>query len=60
VDGILVPTENVSAFADAMDTLMGDESERRKLASHAPEILDRFGLQHVMSLWESCIELVTR
>jgi GalNAc-alpha-(1->4)-GalNAc-alpha-(1->3)-diNAcBac-PP-undecaprenol alpha-1,4-N-acetyl-D-galactosaminyltransferase len=59
VDGILVPTEDVPALAAAMDRLMADEHQRKSLATHAAKIVQRFGLEKVMTIWETLItELV--
>jgi len=60
VDGLLVPNEDVTALADAMDRLMGSETERNRLAARAPEIASRFGLEKVMEIWERALAQVIR
>lgn len=55
IDGILVPSDDVDALADAMARLMADERERRRLAAHAPQVTQRFGLENVMGMWEDVL-----
>ncbi len=52
VNGILVPPDDVSKLAEAMDQLMGNDAERRRLASHSSEISERYGLDAISLLWE--------
>ena len=56
IDGVLVPQQDVNALAGAMDRLMGNESERSRLALHAPEMLGRFSLERILSLWQRLFE----
>jgi glycosyltransferase involved in cell wall biosynthesis len=55
VDGILVPPRDAQAMAAALDRLMGDEAERKRLAARAPEVVERFGVEKVMSMWEELV-----
>lgn len=55
VDGILVPPEALEALATTIDSLMSDEEKRDRLAMRAPEVIDRFGLEKVMAMWETLI-----
>jgi glycosyltransferase involved in cell wall biosynthesis len=55
VDGVLVPQRDAQAMAAALHRLMGDEAERKRLASKAREVVERFGVAKVMSMWEELI-----
>jgi GalNAc-alpha-(1->4)-GalNAc-alpha-(1->3)-diNAcBac-PP-undecaprenol alpha-1,4-N-acetyl-D-galactosaminyltransferase len=52
IDGLLTPAGDMDALAAAMDWLMGDATVRARLASRAPEILERFNLDHVLERWD--------
>jgi GalNAc-alpha-(1->4)-GalNAc-alpha-(1->3)-diNAcBac-PP-undecaprenol alpha-1,4-N-acetyl-D-galactosaminyltransferase len=58
VNGLLVPTEDVNALAAGLDALMSDPAKRQQFAQTAPQILDRFGLEQVMKLWDKAIDRV--
>ena len=60
VDGLLVPAADINALAGAMDRLMSDESERKRLAAQARNVIHRFSINRIMGLWDSLIsDLVT-
>ena len=52
VDGVLVPPGDPAALASALDLLMGDPVLRARLAVHAPEVLDRFGIERISARWD--------
>lgn len=58
VDGILVPTEDVEALSDSLETLMTDFQKCSELRSEAVKVINRFDLSSIMSQWESLIEKV--
>lgn len=55
IDGILTPNQDIKALAAAMESLMSDEPRRQKLAIKAPEVLERFGLDSIITEWETLI-----
>jgi glycosyltransferase involved in cell wall biosynthesis len=61
VDGVLVPSEDVTELAAAMNQLMADSQERLRLAARAPEVVTRFGIDRILGLWERIFsDLLTR
>jgi len=51
-DGLLTPTGDAEALAVAMDRLMSSDAERERLGRRAVEVLERFGLEKVMGMWD--------
>jgi GalNAc-alpha-(1->4)-GalNAc-alpha-(1->3)-diNAcBac-PP-undecaprenol alpha-1,4-N-acetyl-D-galactosaminyltransferase len=56
VDGILVPPQNAPALAAALERLMKDPEERKRLGARGPEVLTRFSREKVLVLWEQLFQ----
>lgn len=59
IDGLLVPGGDRAGLAKAMAGLMADSAWRQRLASRAPEVLERFELHRIMAEWEAVIANVS-
>jgi glycosyltransferase involved in cell wall biosynthesis len=53
VDGVIVWHNTMAALADALASLMSDETRRRAYASRAPEIVTRFSIESALDCWEA-------
>ncbi|MBN2374466.1 glycosyltransferase family 4 protein [bacterium] len=59
VDGILVLQGDITALAAAIESLINNEKERKRLGQNARrEIIGRFGIEKVMPQWEDLLERV--
>jgi glycosyltransferase involved in cell wall biosynthesis len=52
IDGLLVPTEDVSGLASSLGCLMRNEDFRHKIAARAVEARQRFSMHGVLAAWE--------
>lgn len=55
IDGRLIPPQDVAALSENLERLMEDNGERKRLAKRAPEVIQRFHVDAVMSKWESLV-----
>lgn len=55
VDGLLVPPLAVGALAEAMEYLLLNESERKRLATRAADVRSRFSIDSILELWDRAI-----
>lgn len=55
LDGVLVPNQDGAALSKAMARLMSDREERVRLGSRSGEVVDRFGVEKVATLWEAML-----
>lgn len=56
VDGLLVPPGDTAGLTAALDRLMSDDTERRRLAQRAAEICTRFDPEPIFRRWEAVLE----
>lgn len=52
VEGIIVPPEDVNAFARAMADLMSDDDKRMAMARKGPKAVEKYSMDNVMKIWE--------
>lgn len=55
IDGILVGLNDPEALATAMNRLISDPLERRRLGEHAVEVSKRFDMDKIMGVWEKLL-----
>ena len=60
VDGLLVSPNDVPALAGAMDRLMVNPTERQRFGARAPEVVERFSRDKIMSLWDEVVSCISR
>jgi GalNAc-alpha-(1->4)-GalNAc-alpha-(1->3)-diNAcBac-PP-undecaprenol alpha-1,4-N-acetyl-D-galactosaminyltransferase len=58
VDGLLVVPDNVDALAVGLDLLMSDPDKRQYFSHYAPRVVERFGIEPVMAIWDGAIRQV--
>lgn len=59
IDGLLVsPVSDVPALAQALDRLMGDENERKRMSVRAIEVRERYSQESVLRAWDRLFESV--
>lgn len=52
VNGLLVPPGNVGALTEAMDRLMSEADQRRRLAERAIEVRTQFSFEKILVCWD--------
>lgn len=60
VDGMVIPSQDVTALAHAMGDLMSDPVKRETFARKATEVVERFGLEQILDQWEKLISRVLK
>lgn len=55
VDGLVVRDNSVTGLTAALERLLKNEDERRRFASHAPEVVKRFSMQAALQKWDELL-----
>ncbi|HAY80877.1 MAG TPA: glycosyltransferase family 4 protein [Planctomycetaceae bacterium] len=56
VDGLLIPPNDVAAFAAALQSLLADRAQRLRLSTAAVSVNERFGVENHFSAWDKVLE----
>ena len=59
VDGLLVKVGDDKVFAEALSLLLGNSQLRKEMSARAIEVLDRFGVNHIMTQWDALLTRLT-
>ena len=54
-DGLLTPMGDIPAFANALASLMADQSRRQAMSQCASSVLSRYGVDLVMDRWDALV-----
>jgi glycosyltransferase involved in cell wall biosynthesis len=49
IDGLVVPSQVVTPFAEALGRLMANDDERRRFSKRAPEVVTRFSVEEAVA-----------
>lgn len=60
VDGLLVPNGDIPALAEVLASLMRDDDRRVAMSQAAPDVLNRFGVERVMAIWDELVKDLTQ
>ena len=55
VDGLLIPPDDVNALANGMGHLMANPTERQRLGAAAMEVVERFSIKKIMTMWDELV-----
>lgn len=58
VNGIIVAPDRVDDVAAALERLINNPEERTRLGTNARNIIDRYGIERIMGMWESVLRKV--
>ena len=56
VDGLLVPPNDVTCFANALESLLADPALRLRLSNHAVSVNDRFSVANYFTHWDRVLQ----
>jgi glycosyltransferase involved in cell wall biosynthesis len=60
IDGLLVPQNDVLAFAEAIGVVMADPAKRRRMGEAAREVVTRFSLDAFFARWDAPIDAAAK
>ena len=59
IDGLIVSQNTMAALANALATVMRDETQRKAYASRAPEVVERFPFEAALEQWDELFRAIS-
>jgi glycosyltransferase involved in cell wall biosynthesis len=59
IDGVIISQNTMAALADALASLMRDETLRQAYASRAPEVVERFPFEAALEQWDELFRAIS-
>jgi glycosyltransferase involved in cell wall biosynthesis len=59
IDGVIVSQNTMAALANALATVMRDETQRKAYASRAPEVVERFPFEAALEQWDELFRAIS-
>jgi glycosyltransferase involved in cell wall biosynthesis len=59
IDGVIVSQNTMAALANALATVMRDETQRKAYTSRAPEVVERFPFEAALEQWDELFRAIS-
>jgi len=56
IDGLVVPSEDITALSAAMERMVSDEAFRKSCAERSAEIVERYSVKNFLTQWDNVLD----